>query len=71
VQEGGYIAFGHVFGVPPETALALSLVKRVPDLAIGAPTLVTLYLTQLRRLFPNPVGPDTPPPTGATSGDLP
>jgi putative membrane protein len=52
VQEGGYVAVGAAFGIPPETALALSLVKRVPDLAIGLPTLLAWGLLQLQRLSP-------------------
>ncbi|HEX3406442.1 MAG TPA: flippase-like domain-containing protein [Caulobacteraceae bacterium] len=52
VQEGGYIAVGAVLGIPSETALALSLVKRVPDLAIGLPGLLAWYLLQVRRLLP-------------------
>lgn len=38
-QEGGLIALCAVFGIPAEAALALSLVKRVADLAIGVPSL--------------------------------
>jgi hypothetical protein len=29
-----------IFGVPPEAALALSLVKRLPDLVLGVPGLI-------------------------------
>jgi putative membrane protein len=39
-QEGGLIILCAIFGVPPEAALALSLVKRLPDLVLGAPGLV-------------------------------
>ena len=39
-QEGGLIVLCAIFGVPPEAALALSLVKRIPDLVIGVPGLV-------------------------------
>jgi putative membrane protein len=39
-QEGGLIVLCAIFGVPPEAALALSLVKRIPDLVIGLPALV-------------------------------
>jgi uncharacterized membrane protein YbhN (UPF0104 family) len=53
VQEGGYIAFGGLLGIPSETALALSLVKRVPDLAIGLPGLLAWYLLQIQRLLPS------------------
>jgi len=36
-QEGGLIVLCAIFDVPPEAALALSLVKRIPDLVIGIP----------------------------------
>ncbi|GEP01720.1 HpnL family protein [Methylobacterium haplocladii] len=39
-QEGGLIALCAIFGIPTEAALALSLVKRAADLAIGLPSLV-------------------------------
>jgi glycosyltransferase 2 family protein len=52
VQEGGYMALGAVFGIPTETALALSLVKRVPDLVIGLPGLLAWYFLQIQRLLP-------------------
>ena len=38
-QEGGLIVLCAIFGVPPEAALALSLVKRIPDFVIGIPGL--------------------------------
>jgi len=39
VQEGGYMALGAALGVPPELALTLALVKRLPDVALGLPGL--------------------------------
>jgi putative membrane protein len=39
-QEGGLIVLCAIFGVPPDAALALSLVKRIPDLVIGVPGLL-------------------------------
>jgi len=39
VQEGAYILLGGAFGLTPEMALALSLLKRARDLAIGVPVL--------------------------------
>ena len=39
VQEGAYILLGATFGLTPEMALALSLLKRARDLAIGLPTI--------------------------------
>jgi len=43
VQEAGFLALGAVLGIPPETALALSLVKRVPEIALGLPGLVAWW----------------------------
>lgn len=40
VQEGGYLVVGAAFGLPPDQALALSLLKRGRDLALGVPALV-------------------------------
>jgi putative membrane protein len=40
-QEGGLIVLCAIFGVPPEAAIALSLVKRIPDLVIGVPGIVS------------------------------
>jgi putative membrane protein len=39
-QEGGLIVLCAIFDVPPEAAIALSLVKRIPDLVIGVPGLI-------------------------------
>jgi hypothetical protein len=52
IQEGGFIALGALFGIPPEAALALSFVKRVPDLAIGLPGFVAWYWLEFQRLPP-------------------
>jgi putative membrane protein len=40
VQEAGFIVTAAPFGVPPETAIALSMVKRLRDLAFGLPALL-------------------------------
>lgn len=40
VQEGAYVMLGALFGLPPEMALALSLLKRGRDLVIGVPALL-------------------------------
>jgi len=61
VQEGAYIAVGAALGIPPETALALSLVKRAPDLAIGLPALLAWSLLQMQRLLPIRSAPQPPP----------
>ncbi len=39
VQEGGYLLVGAAFGLAPDQALALSLLKRGRDLALGLPAL--------------------------------
>jgi putative membrane protein len=44
VQEGGYVMLGHVVGLGPETALALSLTKRVRELVLGIPGLIAWQL---------------------------
>jgi putative membrane protein len=49
VQEGGLIVLCAVFGIPPDQAMALSLVKRVADLATGLPGLVTWQWMEGRR----------------------
>jgi putative membrane protein len=43
VQEGGYVLLCGLFGVGPDLALALSLVKRLRDLVLGAPS-IALWL---------------------------
>ena len=45
IQEGGFLALGAALGIPPTTALALSLVKRVRELTLGIPGLVSWQLT--------------------------
>jgi glycosyltransferase 2 family protein len=51
VQEGGLVLLGHLMGLPAETALALSLVKRVPDFALGLPGLLAWHWLEVRRFF--------------------
>jgi putative membrane protein len=40
VQEATYALVGPLFGLGPETALALSIIKRARDLVVGAPALM-------------------------------
>jgi putative membrane protein len=40
IQEGGYIVICRVFGLSPEVAIALSLLKRLREAALGIPALV-------------------------------
>jgi hypothetical protein len=56
VQEGGYMLLGALFGLSPEIALALSLVRRARDLLIGAPVLTIWQITEGRRAMRAPDG---------------
>ncbi|HUA52141.1 MAG TPA: lysylphosphatidylglycerol synthase domain-containing protein [Candidatus Sulfotelmatobacter sp.] len=49
VQEGAYIALGALLGLSPEAALALSLLKRARDVAIGVPVLLAWQAIEGRR----------------------
>ena len=51
VQEGGYILLGNLLGIPSDMALALSLVRRVRELALGIPGLITWHLIEANRLW--------------------
>lgn len=46
VQEGGMMVLGGLIGLGPETALALSLVKRVRELTLGLPGLVAWQVSE-------------------------
>jgi glycosyltransferase 2 family protein len=65
VQEGAYILLGATFGLTPEMALAISLLKRMRDLAIGLPVLGVWQAVEggrlwrhiaSRRMVPRPAG---------------
>jgi putative membrane protein len=47
IQEGGYLLLAPLAGLPPDTALALSLAKRAREILLGLPGL--LYLHYFRR----------------------
>jgi putative membrane protein len=51
VQEGAYILIGTAFGLTPEMALALSLLKRARDLTIGLPVLGIWQIVEGGRLW--------------------
>jgi hypothetical protein len=51
VQEGAYILLGATFGLTPEMALALSLLKRARDLAIGLPAFGLWQIIEGDRLW--------------------
>jgi glycosyltransferase 2 family protein len=65
IQEGAYILLGATFGLTPEMALAISLLKRMRDLVIGLPVLAIWQAVEggrlwrrlaARRTIPKPVG---------------
>lgn len=49
VQEGGFVLLGSLFGIDAGTALALSLIKRVPDVVLGLPALLLWQALEARR----------------------
>ena len=51
VQEGGFAVVGVMFGMTPETAIALSLLRRARDIALGVPTLLAWQVIEGRRLL--------------------
>jgi putative membrane protein len=51
VQEGAYILLGAGFGLTPEMSLALSLLKRARDLAIGLPAIAVWQAIESGRLW--------------------
>jgi putative membrane protein len=51
VQEGAYILLGGSFGLTPDMALGLSLLKRARDLVIGLPVLAVWQLLEGGRLW--------------------
>ena len=50
VQEAGYAAVGALFGIPPEIALGVSLLRRARDIAIGIPILLIWQAVEVRSL---------------------
>lgn len=55
IQEGAYIFLGSLLGIGPGIALALSLAKRVRELALGIPGLVVWQFLEARHLVHPPV----------------
>ncbi len=51
VQEAAYALAAPLFGLPPESALALSLVKRAREIAIGIPTLLGWQASEARAVM--------------------
>ncbi len=51
VQEAGFILVCDLFGIGPDSAIALSMVKRVRELAVGLPGLAAWQWAEGRRLL--------------------
>jgi putative membrane protein len=72
VQEGGYLLVGAAFGLTPDQALALSLLKRGRDLVLGIPALLGWQVLEGGQWWRNRRGlPKIPrdPERGDRSGD--
>jgi putative membrane protein len=50
IQEAGYALLGPIFGIPPEIALSLSLLRRGRDFLIAVPVLLLWQGVEARRL---------------------
>jgi len=55
VQEGGYMVVGGFLGIPADMALAISLIRRARELAIGVPGLLAWQFSEGHRLWRNRV----------------
>jgi uncharacterized membrane protein YbhN (UPF0104 family) len=51
VQEAGFIVVCELFGIPPDTAIALSMVKRARELLVGVPGLLLWQWSEGKRLL--------------------
>jgi putative membrane protein len=60
-QEGGLVLLCAAFAIPPEQAIALSLVKRAADLVLGVPGLLGWQVLEWKRLKPDYSVPARPP----------
>ena len=49
IQEAGYVASATLFGISPELALTVALIKRARDLILGVPAILLWQLVEGRR----------------------
>jgi putative membrane protein len=49
VQEGAYVILAPLFGIGPEVALAVSVLKRARDVAVGVPVLLMWQAAESQR----------------------
>jgi putative membrane protein len=68
IQEGGIIALCALFGIPIDAALALSLIKRIADIAVGVPGLLTWQALEGRHLWRRRRAAAVQPPQGPDGG---
>jgi len=54
VQEAGYAMMMPLFGLPPETGLAVSLLKRAREIVVGGPVLLVWQGLEGRRALASP-----------------
>ncbi len=50
VQEAGYVALGHLFGISADISISISLLRRGRDIVIGVPVLLLWQLYEFRQL---------------------
>jgi putative membrane protein len=67
-QEGGFVLFGAAVGLDPQVSLALSLARRMRQVLLGLPALVSWYWTE-RRVGRNLGPPSRIPYSGPTGAD--
>ncbi len=63
VSEGGFVVVGSLFGLPPTVSIALALIKRLREIALGLPALAAWQW--LERRWPSLTGPAAAADTGA------
>lgn len=67
VQEGGYVLVCGLVGIPPQAAIALSLLKRAREIALGIPALFAWHALETRWLVARAAAPVRVP--AALDGD--
>ncbi|MDR3520965.1 MAG: lysylphosphatidylglycerol synthase domain-containing protein [Acidocella sp.] len=50
IQEGAYTLLAGIFGIPPDIALSLSLMRRARDFVIAVPVLLAWQMVEAKRL---------------------
>ncbi|MFL5043310.1 MAG: lysylphosphatidylglycerol synthase domain-containing protein, partial [Xanthobacteraceae bacterium] len=67
VQEAGFIIACGLFGISPQAAIQLSLLKRIREVALGIPALIAWQVIETRRLVDR-AGTEARVPAGADGG---